>query len=126
MRVDTRDMLSGAVIEAAIAVHQQVGPGMIESVYAACLRFELRKRGLSFASQVSIPVKYDGCDVGAALRLDLLVEDSLAVELKSVQSLAPIHVAQLITHLRLSGLRRGLLLNFNVVRLIDGVRRVVV
>ena len=103
-----KDTLSGSVLEAAIAVHRAVGPGLLESVYEACLCYELSKRGIPFARSLKLPIIYDGRDAGVHFRLDLLVESQLVVELKSVETLLPVHLAQLITYLRLGGFRRGL------------------
>ncbi len=124
MRLDERDAVSGAVIEAAIRVHQALGPGLLESVYEPCLVHELRKRDIGFVAEMRVPLIYDGVELDQFFRLDLLVADRLIVELKSVQELHPIHTAQVLTYLRLTGHRKALLINFNVPRLIDGVRRV--
>ena len=124
MRLDERDAVSGAVIEAAIRVHQALGPGLLESVYQACLAHELRKRAIAFVAGLRVPLKYDGVDLDHCFRLDLVVADRLIVELKSVQELHPIHTAQVLTYLRLTGHRKALLMNFNVPRLVDGIRRI--
>ena len=124
MRVDERDTVSGVVIESAVRVHQAIGPGLLESVYQACLIHELRKRQVGFAVGLRVPLSYDGVDLDQYFRLDLLVADRLIVELKSVQELHPIHTAQVLTYLRLTGHRKALLINFNVPRLVDGIRRV--
>jgi len=100
-----------------------LGPGLFESVYEACLIHELKDRGLAVASQVALPVVYRDVHVEAGFRIDLLVEDSIIVEVKSVEDLAPIHATQVLTYLRLARKPVGLLINFNVVRLIDGVKR---
>jgi GxxExxY protein len=120
-----RDTLSHAVLGAAIAVHRELGPGLLESVYQTCLRFELSRLGIAHRSGVEMPIVYLGHRLDANLRMDLLVEERLILELKSVEALAPVHTAQLLTYLRLSKLQRGLLINFNVPRLMDGVKRVV-
>jgi GxxExxY protein len=106
-------------------VHRELGPGLLESVYQECLGFELSRRGVGYRAGVELPVVYSGHRLSARLRIDVLVEEALVLELKSVEALAPIHLAQLLTYLRLSGCTRGLLINFNVPRLMDGVRRVV-
>ena len=124
MRVDERDTVSGGVIESAVRVHQAIGPGLLESVYQACLIHELRKRQVDFAVGLRVPLSYDGVDLDQYFRLDLLVADRLIVELKSVQELHPIHTAQVLTYLRPTGHRNALLINFNVPRLVDGIRRV--
>lgn len=124
MRPDERDEVSGAVIKAAIRVHRTLGPGLLESVYECCLAHELRKSEIRFALGVRVPVTYDGVELDQFFRLDLLVADRLIVELKSVQELHPIHTAQVLTYLRLTGHRKALLMNFNVPRLVDGIRRI--
>ena len=113
------------VIGAAIEVHRNLGPGLLESVYEACLCKELTHRGIAHARQVTLPVTYKGEAVDAQLRLDIVVENRLIVEVKSVEQILPIHVAQLLTYLRLSGMKVGLLLNFNVLRMTDGIRRLI-
>ena len=117
--------LTESILSAAIEVHKVLGPGLLESVYQEALPVELRARGLSFRSQVSVPLLYKGLALTSVLRLDLLVEDAVIVEIKSVQGLERIHQAQLLTYLRLSGLTTGLLLNFNEETLVRGVKRVV-
>src|SRR6266851_378541 len=106
--------LSEIVIGAAIAVHRELGPGLLESAYEACLEFELRNRGLFVERQKEQPVFYHGQYIDCGYRIDLLIEGKLIIELKAVDELHPIHDAQLITYLRLSGCRLGLLINFNV------------
>ena len=120
----SRDPLSHAVIGAAIEVHRGLGPGLLESVYETCLAHELRKRAVRFERAVQLPVYYDGLSMDTHFRLDLVVDGRLVVELKSVERLLPVHRAQLLTYLRLGGFRNGLLLNFNVPRLTDGVVRI--
>lgn len=117
------DALSGEIIGAAIEVHGQLGPGLLESAYRACLVEELRLRGISYRQEVALPINYRGLLLQAGYRLDLLVEDLVILELKSVQRLEPIHQAQLLTYLRISGRWLGLLLNFNTDRLRNGLRR---
>ena len=117
--------VTGKIIDSAIKVHSVLGPGLLEGAYEACLRHELTVRGLKVQSQPSLPVEYDGIMVDAGYRLDLLVEDVVIVELKSVERLAPIHEAQMLTYLKLSRKKVGLLLNFNVVQMKDGIRRMV-
>ena len=121
---DRAEAAAAAVVDAALRVHKALGPGLLESVYEACLAHELAKRGISFRTQVTLPVRYDGVQLDAGFRVDLLVEDRVIVELKAVETLLPIHEAQLITYLKLSGLRLGLLLNFNVRLLREGMRRI--
>ncbi len=117
--------LTGKIIGAAVEVHRELGPGLLESAYLACLCREFALRGIGFQAEVSLPVAYKGIRLDCGYRMDLVVEDNVAVELKSVDRLLPIHQAQLMTYLRLSRLRVGLLINFNVKLLPDGlVRRV--
>jgi GxxExxY protein len=111
------------IIGAAIAVHRALGPGLLESAYEACLAFELTDRGLKVEQQKPMPVIYREVELDCGYRLDLLVEDSVIVELKSVDQLAPIHDAQLLSYLRLAHLQVGLLIIFNVKVLTDGIRR---
>jgi GxxExxY protein len=113
-----------AVIGAAIEVHKTLGPGFLESIYEEALCVELTLRGVRFTRQAPVAVDYKGHRIGEN-RLDLLVEDNVVVELKAVDALAPVHTAQMISYLKASGCRIGLLINFNVKRLTDGVRRIV-
>ena len=117
--------ISGQILDAAIAVHRRLGPGLLESAYQACLAFELRKRGIKVLAQVELPINYDEVQLGVGYRLDLLVEDEVIVELKAVEELTPLSEAQIITSLKLSNTRLGLLINFNVSRLTDGFKRFV-
>ena len=120
------DATARAIVDAAIKVHKTLGPGLLESVYEACLYHELVQRGLRVERQVAVPIVYDGITLREGLRLDLLVNDHVICELKTVESLQPIHQAQLLTQLKLSGRRLGLLLNSNVVLMKNGIRRLVV
>lgn len=115
--------VSGSVVDAAMKVHTALGPGLLESAYEACLLHELRKRGRKVLSQVTLPVVYDGVKIDVGYRIDLLVEDVVIVELKAVEKLLPIHDAQLLSYLKLGGYRLGLLINFNVLHLRDGIKR---
>lgn len=117
--------VTGRIIDAAMKVHSALGPGLLEGAYEACLRHELTSRGLEVKSQVFLPVEYDGLLIDAGYRLDLLVKDIVIIELKAVERLAAIHEAQLLTYLKLSRKKVGLLLNFNVVQMKDGIRRMV-
>ena len=117
--------ITGQIINAAMKVHSVLGPGLLESAYEACLLFELHRTGLHAASQVELPVVYENVKIDAGYRIDLLVEDAVIVELKSVEELMPIHQAQLLSYLKLSGKTVGLLINFNVVHLKDGLKRMV-
>ncbi len=116
--------LTNQSIGAAIAVHRELGPGLLESAYEACLAFELAKRGLRVEQQKPLPVHYQGVDLDCGYRIDLLVEKRVIVELKAVERLEPIHNAQLLSYLKLSGLRLGLLINFNVLVLKNGIKRI--
>jgi GxxExxY protein len=117
------NILSGEIIDAAMDVHREIGPGLLENAYEECLCYELNARGLKFRRQVELPVRYKSVRLDCGYRLDLVVEDLIIVELKSVQSFEPVHSAQLLTYLRLSDLPLGLLLNFNVPLFRDGIKR---
>jgi GxxExxY protein len=119
------NQVSGAIIDSAMKVHSALGPGLLESAYEACLMYELRKRNLLAASQVSLPVIYDEVKIDAGYRIDLLVENTVIVELKTVERILPVHQSQLLSYLRLSNKHLGLLINFNVLHLRDGIKRVV-
>lgn len=106
-------------------VHTTLGPGLLESAYGACLKYELEKNGFKVLSQVGLPVIYDGIQIDIGYRLDLLVEDAVIVELKAVKELTPLHNAQLLSYLKLSELQLGLLINFNVLLLKSGIKRMV-
>jgi GxxExxY protein len=112
-------------IGAAIVVHRRLGPGLLESVYRVCLRRELGRAGLSFRTEVALPVIYDGVEIAKGYRLDFLVEERVILEVKSVADLLPVHKAQLLTYLKLTGIRIGLLLNFNVAVLRQGICRLI-
>ena len=113
------------VIAAAIEVHRVLGPGLLESTYTRCLQYELSVRKLRFVAQQKLPLVYKGMMLDASYRLDLVVEDVAIIEVKSIAALEPVHDAQLLTYLNLSGLPVGLLVNFNVPKLVDGVRRII-
>ena len=117
--------LSQQVLDAAFRVHTALGPGLLESAYEQCLCHELNNHGIRFTRQLQLPVVYDGVKIDAGYRIDILVEDSVIVEIKSSDSLLPIHEAQLLTYLKLSGKRLGLLINFNVRSLKHGIKRMV-
>jgi GxxExxY protein len=117
--------ITEGIIGAAIHVHRALGPGLLESAYEACLAFELGKRGIRVEQQKPIPLIYEQVKLDCGYRIDLLVEGSVVVEIKSVDALAPIHEAQVITYLKLSGCKVGLLINFNVQLLKDGIHRFV-
>ena len=119
------DHITEGIIAAAIAVHRELGPGLLESAYETCLTFELLDKGFSVQRQVEMPVVYHGHRLDCGYRMDLLVEGQVVVELKSVEGLQPLHEAQLLSYLKLSGKKVGLLLNFNVRLMKQGVRRLV-
>lgn len=114
-----------AVLDAAFAVHKTLGPGLLESVYEACLAEELQRAGLTVERQLGVPIAYGEVRLDIGYRLDLLVEKSVLVEIKSIDALASIHTAQVLTYLRFSGVRLGYLINFNTVMLKNGLRRLV-
>lgn len=119
------DPLTRKIIGAAITVHKKLGPGLLESAYETCLCIEIRKSGLTFARQVEIPILYDGEPISCTFRVDLLIEDSVIVELKAVEHVSPVHHAQLLTYMKLARKRIGLLLNFNAPYLRDGIKRLI-
>jgi GxxExxY protein len=119
------ERVAKVVVDAAYRVHKALGPGLLESVYEVCLAHELRQRKLVVATQVALPVVYDGAQLDAGLRLDMLVADCLIVEVKSVETMNPVFKAQLLTYLKLSSRRLGLLINFNVPVIKNGIKRVV-
>jgi GxxExxY protein len=117
--------LTEQIIGRAIAVHRELGPGLLESTYESCLYFELTDIGLRVERQKLLPIKYRGLEIDCGYRFDLLVEDRIIVELKAIQRIEPIHKAQILTYLRLSGLSLGLLVNFNVTVLKNGLHRII-
>ncbi|MCO5181485.1 MAG: GxxExxY protein [Anaerolineae bacterium] len=119
------DELTGKIIGAAIEVHRHLGPGLLESVYEACLAYELAQAGLRVMRQKALPVVYKGLQFDQGYRLDLLVEDTVVVELKTVERFTDVNEAQLLSYLKLSGCRVGLLMNFNVKMMKDGIKRYV-
>jgi len=119
------NQISGLVVDAAMRIHSALGPGLLESAYETCLIRELRKRGLRVESQVPIAVRYDGETLDVGYRADLFVEGTVLIELKSVETILPIYKAQLLSYLRLSGKEVGLLINFNVEHLKNGIKRVI-
>src|SRR5262245_22044818 len=116
--------LTRAVIGCAIEVHRQLGPGLLESAYATCLAHELTTHEIAFRPQVMVPIMYKGNAVDGGYRADVIVENELLLELKSVEQVLPVHQAQVLTYLKLLDLHEALILNFNVRRLVDGVRRI--
>jgi GxxExxY protein len=117
--------LTGRIVEAAFSVHQQLGPGLLESVYELCLAAELRHSGINFHRQVGVDILYRDVTVESGLRLDFLIENTVIVELKSVEFVLPVHQAQLLSYLRLAKKPIGLLINFNVPLIRDGIERIV-
>ncbi len=117
--------ITGAVVNSAMKVHSILGPGLLESAYQACLAQELRNRGFEVVTEVAMPVVYEGQKLEVGYRIDLVVEHRVVVEVKSVEALHPIHQAQLLSYMLLSGIPIGLLINFNVLHLRDGIKRMV-
>jgi GxxExxY protein len=115
--------LTGQILGAAIEVHRNLGPGLLESIYATCLHYELASHGLRFVAQRAVPIVYKSLTLEACYRVDLIVEDRIVVEVKSVAANTPVFKSQLLTYMRLTGCPAGLLINFNVPRLMDGVTR---
>ena len=126
-KMTQRDLngLTHAIIGAAIEVHRELGPGLLESIYEKCLTHLLRENNLKVVMQQKVPLKFRGLYLDCDLRFDMLVEDSVIIEIKAVDCLLPIHEAQLLTYLKLSGMQLGLLINFNVKLLKQGIRRMV-
>lgn len=120
------DEIATQVVDAAFAVHSKLGPGLLESVYETCLVHELAKRNLRTERQLRLPIVYDGLRLDGGLRLDMLVGEHVVVELKTVEKVLPIHYSQLLTYLKLSGHRLGLLINFNATLIKDGITRLAV
>lgn len=117
------EVLTGKILKCAYTVHSKLGPGLFEKVYEECLFYELTESGLSVEKQVELPVEYKGIEIDAGYRIDLLVEDTVILELKSVKELQDIHTAQLLTYMKLSYIEVGFLMNFNVKSLKDGIKR---
>ena len=121
----TENEIGTAIIAATMKVHAAVGPGLLESAYETCLLYELEKQGLRVSRQVSIPIRYEDLTIDNGYRIDLLVGDRVVVELKALETILPVHRAQLLSYLRLGGFKLGYLLNFNVARMRDGIVRLV-
>jgi len=119
------NQVTGIIVTSALKVHSKLGPGLLESAYEACMFYELRKQGLKALRQVALPVVYDGEIIDLGYRIDLLVEDLVIVELKCVECISPVHQAQLLSYIRLSGKNVGLLINFHVAHLRNGIKRMV-
>ena len=125
MNKEQINKLSGTILDSSIEVHKILGPGLLESVYEICLCKEFDLRGVRYKRQVTLPIEYKGEELDADFRIDILVEDEVIIELKSVEILHPVFEAQLLTYLKLADKRLGLLINFNVPRLIDGFKRMI-
>ncbi len=120
----TENEISERIIGCAIQVHKALGPGLLENAYVECLFYELQKSGLKVEKQKALPLVYKEVKLDAGYRLDLIVENKVIIELKAVEALNEIHFAQLLTYLKLSGCKLGLLMNFNVLRVVEGIKRV--
>ncbi|MEW6200751.1 MAG: GxxExxY protein [bacterium] len=118
------DRIAKCVVDAAYAIHTTLGPGLIESIYEICLAHEIEKRELKVKRQVILPIIYDNIRFDDGLRLDMVIQNALIVELKAVETILPVHYAQILTYLKLSGFRLGLLINFNVNRIKEGIKRI--
>jgi GxxExxY protein len=119
------ERIATAIVDSCFVVHKRFGPGLLESVYKACLAAELRKRGFTVVREMKIPIFYEGIELDEGFRLDLLVNDLVIVEAKAVEKIIPVFEAQALTHLRLTNKRLGFLVNFNVVLIKDGIKRIV-
>jgi GxxExxY protein len=120
----TENEISHLIVGSALKVHTALGPGLLESAYEACLQYELIKTGLRVEAQKALPLVYESVKLECGYRIDLLVESKVIIEVKSIEAVAEIHFAQVLTYLRLSGLRLALLMNFNVLHMKDGIRRI--
>jgi len=123
MQKEQINKLSGIILDCSIEAHRNLGPGLLESIYEVCLCKELSLKGIKFQRQVLLPVNYKGEKLDADYRIDILVENEIIIELKSVEQMNPVYDAQLLTYLKLADKKLGLLINFNVPRLIDGFKR---
>lgn len=117
------ERIGKVIVNASFKIHRSIGPGLLEKIYEVCLAHELRKAGLDVKRQVTIPIQYDGICFDEGLRLDLLVEDKVIIEIKSVEQVNPVWAAQIISHLKLTGLNLGFLINFNMPLIKNGIRR---
>jgi GxxExxY protein len=120
-----QELIAREIVDAAINVHTKLGPGLLEGAYEACIVYELAKRGLTAKQQVPMPLRYEKITLDIGYRIDVLVQDEVVLELKSVEKFLPIHSAQLLSYLRLGNFRLGFLLNFNTVHMRDGIKRVI-
>ena len=122
---ESTEKMARQVIDAAYMVHKNLGPGLLEKVYEACFCYELQKKGLNFYRQVDIPITYDNLVFKEGLRLDVIIENSIICELKALETVNPVWKAQVLSHLKLTGVRLGFLINFNVPRIKDGIARII-
>lgn len=120
---DQLNKITNKIIGCAVRVHSNLGPGLMERAYEECLLYEIEKAGMLAKAQTILPIHYDNKEINLGYRADLIIEDKVLVELKSVEKISPLHIAQILTYLRLGHFRLGLLINFNVIRLTDGIRR---
>ncbi|MGA2172691.1 MAG: GxxExxY protein [Sedimentisphaerales bacterium] len=122
---EKEELVAETIVDAAYKVHKALGPGLLEKVYEVCFCHELARAGLSYRKQVDVPIKYDGIEFGEALRLDVLVEDLVICELKAVDEMNPVYMAQVLSYLKLTGKRLGFLINFNVPVMKNGIKRII-
>lgn len=122
---EREELVAGKIVDAAYKVHRALGPGLLEKVYELCFCHELTKSGLSYKTQVDVPIKYDGIELNEGLRLDVLVEDLVICELKAVDEMNPVYMAQVLSYLKLTDKRLGFLINFNVPVIKNGIKRVI-
>lgn len=122
---EATDRLATIIVDCAYKVHMELGPGLLESIYETCLCYELKKRGIPFERQVTIPVMYDGTTMGEGFRADIIVDDKIIIELKAVDEMLPVFQAQILTYLKITKKRLGLLINFNVSVFKRGIRRII-
>jgi len=122
---EREELIAEKIVEAAYKVHKALGPGLLERIYEVCFCHELKRAGLSYQKQVDIPIKYDGIDFDEGLRIDVLVEDLVICELKAVDEINPVYMAQVLSYLKLTGNRLGFLINFNVPVIKNGIKRVI-
>ncbi|HYF70874.1 MAG TPA: GxxExxY protein [Ohtaekwangia sp.] len=119
------EAVGSVIVQSSFKVHQELGPGLLEKIYEACLAYDLRKAGLAVARQIDVPIQYDGIVFNEGLRLDLLVENKVVIEVKAVDQVHPVWQAQVLSHLKLTGLRLGYLINFNVPLIKHGIKRII-
>lgn len=123
---EQEELIGKAIVHAAFNIHKALGPGLLEKVYETCIAYELSKKGFSVSRQVDIPIRYDGIIFDEGLRLDILVEQKVIIEVKAVDQVNPVWQAQVLSHLKLTGLRLGYLINFNVPIIKQGIKRIIV